>query len=91
MKGATYISEGWIWTGSCVVILPSHTVRQVCGSECRDFSFDMCIIVALTFLYNFLKNFKYFTAPLKKQKDLRVAETGGLCEQIGWLNKLIGV
>ena len=51
VKGATYSSKGWIWTGSCVAILPSHTARQVCGSECRDFSFDMCIVTALVIMY----------------------------------------
>ena len=47
VKGATYSSQGEIWTGSCVTILPSHTARQVCGSECRDFSFDTCMVTAL--------------------------------------------
>ena len=30
-------SQRWIWTRSCVAILPSHTARQVHGSECHDF------------------------------------------------------
>ena len=38
VRGATYSSQGWIWTGSCVEILPSHYARQVHGSECRDVS-----------------------------------------------------
>ena len=33
--------------GSCVAILPSHTTRQVHGSECRDFGFDTCVVTAL--------------------------------------------
>ena len=45
--GVTYSSEGWTWTGSCVATLPSHSVTQVRASECRDFSFDTCIVTAL--------------------------------------------
>ena len=42
---------GLIWTGSCVTILPSHSARQVRGSECRDFSFDTCVVTALNANY----------------------------------------
>ena len=59
---------GWIWTRSCVAILPSHSGRQVCGSECRNFGFDTCIVTALMLittnckiepLYLFMLKHKY--------------------------------
>ena len=46
---------GLIWTGSCVTILPSHSVRQVRGSECHDFRFGTCIVTALVRLFKSLE------------------------------------
>ena len=53
---------GLIWTGSCVAILPSHSTRQVRGSECRDFGFDTCIIIALPQGSVKIKNKKMFSS-----------------------------
>ena len=44
---ASLCERGWIWTGSCFAILPSHTARQVHGSGSVAISVSIRVLLKL--------------------------------------------